>query len=96
MDVPFKISDGFITIEIKVEPRASKKLISGVSGNTLKVKLTAPPVDNSANEQLIEVLSDAFKVKKGCIKIIKGQTSKNKVVRIEGVEAVFIDDKQNR
>jgi uncharacterized protein YggU (UPF0235/DUF167 family) len=42
----------------EVEPRASKKGISGVLGSTVKVKLTAPPVGGAANEQLIEVLAE--------------------------------------
>lgn len=83
--IPYtKTKDG-ICIEVKVEPRSSKKGLAGVLGNKLKVKLTAPPVDGAANEQLVEVLAEAFDIKKSAIKIIRGQSSKNKVVELTGV-----------
>ncbi len=86
MDIPYKKSKNSITIEIKVEPRSSQKGITGVmENNVLKVKLTSPPVEGAANEQLIEVLADELKVKRSQIKVIRGQSSKRKVVEISGI-----------
>ncbi len=86
--IPFrKIKDG-IVIEVKVEPRASKKGIAGVLDNVLKVKLTAPPVEGEANEQLIEVIAEAAGVRKGSIRIVRGRSSKRKTVEIKGVESI--------
>ncbi len=73
---------------VKVEPRSSKRSVSGVMGDVVKVKLTAPPVDGAANEQLIEVLSETFGVRKSSIKIVRGLSSKNKVVEITGVTGI--------
>ena len=73
---------------VKVEPRSSKRSVSGVMGDVVKVKLTAPPVDGAANEQLVEVLSETFGVRKSSIKIVKGLSSKNKVVVITGVTSI--------
>lgn len=87
MDIPCKKTDKGFIIKVRVEPRSSKKGVSGVMGDALKVKLTAPPVEGEANEQLIEVLSDYFKIKKSAIKIIRGQASKNKTVEIDGGHA---------
>ena len=85
IEIPFsRVSDGII-IEVRVIPRSSKKEISGVVDNVVKVKLTAPPVDGAANEQLIEVLSKRFSVKKSGIMILKGESSKRKTVKITGV-----------
>ena len=82
IEIPFsRVSDGII-IEVRVIPRSSKKEISGVLDNVVKVKLTAPPVDGAANEQLIEVLSKRFGVKKSGIIILKGESSKRKTVKI--------------
>jgi len=87
MNIPYKKTKDGITIEVKVEPRSSKKQITGIMDNTiLKVKLTAPPVDGSANEQLIELIAEATGVKKSRIKIIRGLSSKRKLVGITGVE----------
>lgn len=88
IQIPFKKFKNCITIEVKVEPRSSKKGIAGVRGNILKVKLTAPPVEGAANEQLVEILSDELGVRKSDISIIKGSTSKNKVVAIKGIEKI--------
>ena len=86
--VPFTRTRDGIRIEVKVEPRSSKKGLAGVLGNKLKVKLTSPPVDGAANEQLIEVLAEAFGIKKSAITIIRGQSSKNKVVELSGISSI--------
>ncbi len=88
MNIPFNKTKDGIVIEVKVEPRSSKKGISGVMDNVLKVKLTAPPVEGEANEQLIEVIADLAGVRKSDIRILRGLSSKRKVVEIRGVESI--------
>jgi uncharacterized protein (TIGR00251 family) len=88
MRLPFRKSKNGITIEVKVEPRSSKKGIAGVMENVVKVKLTAPPVGGEANEQLIEVMSEATGVRKSDIRIVCGHSSKKKVVEIRGVSDI--------
>ncbi|MBI5632690.1 MAG: YggU family protein [Nitrospirae bacterium] len=86
MDIPYKKTKNGITIEIKVEPRSSQRGIAGVMDNSvLKVKLTSPPVEGAANEQLIEVMAEELKVKRSQVKVIRGHSSKRKVVEISGV-----------
>ena len=76
-------------IEVKVEPRSSRRQISGIMDNDiLKVKLTAPPVDGSANEQLIELISETTGVRKSQIRIVRGQSSKRKLIEITGIEKI--------
>jgi uncharacterized protein (TIGR00251 family) len=89
MDIPFKKSKNGILIEVKVEPRSSRKQISGLMDDTVvKVKLTAPPVDGSANEQLIELISEATGVRKSQIRIVRGLSSKRKLIEITGVDKI--------
>lgn len=89
MNIPYKKTKNGITLEVKVEPRSSRKQISGIMDNDiLKVKLTAPPVDGSANEQLIELIAEVTGVRKSRIKIARGLTSKRKLVEITGVEEI--------
>ena len=88
MDMPFQRSKKGVTLKIKVEPRSSRKGISGVVGDAIKIKVNAPPVGGAANEELIEVLSEEFGIKKKSIKILRGMSSRNKVVEIEGVDSV--------
>jgi uncharacterized protein (TIGR00251 family) len=85
MQIPFRKTKDGITVEVKVEPRSSKKGIAGVMENVVKVKLTAPPVGGEANEQLIEVMSEATGVRKSDIRIVRGHSSKKKVVEIRGI-----------
>ena len=88
MEMPFQRSKKGVTLKIKVEPRSSRKGISGVVGDAIKIKVNAPPVGGAANEELIEVLSEEFGIKKTSIKILRGMSSRNKVVEIEGVTSI--------
>jgi uncharacterized protein (TIGR00251 family) len=77
------INPAMTKIKLRVLPRSSKNEVVGkMDDGTLKIKLTAAPVDNAANEALIELLSDYFDKPKNKIKIVAGATSKNKVVEI--------------
>jgi uncharacterized protein len=88
MEIPFKRSKQGIVLKIRVEPRSSKKGISGTIGDALKVRVHSPPVGGAANEELIEILSEKFKIKKSAIKIIRGHTARDKLIEIEGIEAI--------
>ncbi len=72
-------------INIKVIPRSSQnKVVGEMVDGTLKIKLTAAPVDGEANKKLIELLAGHFGVPKSKIKIVKGMTSRNKIIEIGG------------
>ena len=51
--------------------------------DVVRVKLTAPPADGEANAQLIALLSKELSIRKSAFSIIKGQTSRNKVVEVQ-------------
>ncbi len=87
MKIPYRKSKRGIILQVKVEPRSSRAQVAGLLGEQLKVKLTSPPVEGAANKQLVEVLAKFFGVKKTAVNILKGQSSKNKVVEIEGLES---------
>lgn len=69
-------------ISIKVLPRSSRNEIKKLADGSFKVKLTSAPVDGKANDALVELLSEYFDTAKSKIKLVKGLTSKNKVVEI--------------
>ncbi len=73
------------TFSVRIQPRASKNEIIQMEGGGIKIRLTAPPVDGAANEALVKFLSAELGVSKSQVEIISGHTSKNKIVRIEGV-----------
>jgi uncharacterized protein (TIGR00251 family) len=69
-------------IYVKVLPRSSKNEIQKSSEGEYRVKLTAPPVDNQANEMLIKLMADYFAVAKSSVKILSGKTAKIKLLEI--------------
>ncbi len=91
--IPFEKTQRGVLVKVKVEPRSSRRKIAGLHGDALKVKLTSPPVEGKANEELVEFLGETFGVRKSAIKIVKGGSSKQKAVEIEGIgpEALWVE-----
>ena len=83
-------SNGSITFAVKVHPRAKKNAITGELGDSLKLSLTTPPVEGRANEACIEFFAKLLKVPRSSVTIASGQSSRNKVIRITGVTAAYI------
>jgi hypothetical protein len=79
-------------ITIKTIPNAKKNQVieDFVDENKirmLKIKVNQPPEDGKANKAVIELLAEYFQVKKTAIKIIIGETSRNKIIEIIGANA---------
>lgn len=72
---------------VRVVPRASKSEIAGEIDGSLKIRLSAPPVDGAANAELVKLLARTFGISRGQVEIISGQTAKTKRIRINGVTA---------
>jgi len=71
-----------LKIQVKVIPNSREAKIKEESEKILKVKVDAPAREGKANKRLIEILARHFSKPKASIKIVKGLTSKNKVVEI--------------
>ena len=69
-----------VVFKVLVQPRSSKNMLAGVHNDALKVKLTAPPVNNAANGMSIKFLAKALGVPKSSLEIVSGHTSRNKQV----------------
>ena len=92
MAINIQENSGSVTLEVRVIPRSSKSEIVGEYNGAMKVKLSAPPVDGAANEELIRVLSKEFEISRSAIEIVSGHTSKSKRVRIADVNPDRIAD----
>ena len=73
------------SFEVRVHPRAKNNAITGTVGNTLKLSLTAPPVDGKANHACIDFFAKLLKVPRSSVTIASGETGRNKVIRVLGV-----------
>lgn len=81
--LPFLRQSGDGTIlEIYVQPKASKNELAGVHQGSLKVRLTAAPVEGEANRECIRFLAKAFGVSKSSLAIIQGHKSRQKTILI--------------
>ncbi len=87
LSLPCKKGKDGVTFEVRVQPRSSRLGIEGVAGGVLRVKLTAPPAGGAANEQLVKLLADELGVRKSSVRILRGRTSRNKVVEVTGLGA---------
>ena len=72
-------------LAVKVTPNAGRNEITGFKEGVLQVKIGAPPDKGKANKELVDFLSEKLGVKKSAVLILKGQTSRNKLIAIEGL-----------
>ena len=71
-----------LTIAVRVIPRASRSEVVGIHDGALKLRIASAPVDGAANREVIKLLAKHFGVAKGDIRIVSGETSKNKRIKI--------------
>ena len=70
-------------LRVKVKPSSKKEEVKKISESEYEVKVSAPPEGGKANERLREILADFFGVPKVRVKILRGHTSRIKLVEIE-------------
>ena len=78
-----------IRLSVKVTPKASSDRIRGWDGAVLKVAVTAVPEDGKANKAVIALLAKTLKLPKSAIDIASGETSRTKILLIDGDEALL-------
>jgi len=88
MSVPafIRIQTDGILLALKVQPRASSDEIGEPLGNELRIRVTAPPVDAAANEALVRLLAGTLGCPRSHVQLVRGQTSRHKVVKVYGVK----------
>ncbi len=76
-----------ILINVRVIPRAGRSCLDGTRGDALLARLQAPPVDGKANEELIGLIAAALEVPARAVSIVAGERSRQKRVRVSGIDA---------
>ena len=79
-----------VSFLVRVQPRASCDEFAGEYQSTLKIRLTAPPVDDRANESLRKFLASRLNVPLAAVRIVAGEHSRTKRVEINGVSSATI------
>lgn len=74
-----------VEVTVSVLPRSSRSKIVGVHDGALKLKLTKPPVDGAANAECCTVLAKYLGIPKSQVSVVRGATSRRKVVLVEGI-----------
>ncbi len=73
------------TLAIKAIPNAPRSAVVGWLGEALKVKVHAPPVEGRANEALCEFFASELDLPRRAISVLRGDTSRQKTLRIDGL-----------
>lgn len=78
---------------VRVVTRAQKTEIAGIGEDgTLKIRLTASPVDGQSNTQLIEFLAQRLGVDKSKVEIVGGKDSRDKMITVEGISTADVEE----
>ena len=72
-------------IPVLVHPNAAKNKVAGITDGVWQVKVAAPPVKGKANKELVNFLSQLLGMSKSQIGIIKGHTTRKKIITIYGL-----------
>jgi uncharacterized protein (TIGR00251 family) len=71
-------------LEIRLQPRGGRDQVMGERDGAVLIRISAPPVDGKANAALIAFVAKTVGVPKGSVVIIRGETSRNKIIRVAG------------
>jgi uncharacterized protein (TIGR00251 family) len=71
-------------LEIRLQPRGGRDHVMGERDGAVLIRIAAPPVDGKANQALIAFVAKTLGLPKGAVTIIRGETSRNKVIRVDG------------
>jgi uncharacterized protein (TIGR00251 family) len=79
-----------LIVEVFVQPGAKVSQIVGCHGERLKIKVSSPPVDGKANQEVLEFFAKLFNLAKRDVELIGGEKSRNKRVLIRGDVEMFM------
>ena len=81
------------TIEVYVQPKATKNELLGIHEGTLKIRLSSPPVEGEANRECLKFLSKVFDVPKSLLQIVQGKKSRRKKILVPGVSGEYLHNR---
>ncbi|MDH4248573.1 MAG: DUF167 domain-containing protein [Deltaproteobacteria bacterium] len=89
---PYRYEEGTLTLNLHVQPGASRTSWAGLHGDSaLKLRLAAPALEGRANEACIRFLAQAAGVPRSAIEILRGEHTRDKTLRISSVSTVRLE-----
>lgn len=85
--IELRETNGSVEFRVRVVPRASRTEVAGEMDGAVKLRVSSPPVDGAANEEVVKFLAKTFGVPRSAVAIISGETSRTKLLRISGLSA---------
>jgi len=74
-----------VRLRLRIQPRASRTEVAGLHGDSVRIRLAAPPVDGAANDALIDFLAATLGVPTRAVEITAGHAGRRKTVHVRGV-----------
>lgn len=74
-------------LTVRLQPRARRDEVVGERDGVVVIRVTAPPVDGKANTALCRLIAKAAGVAPSRVEIVRGHTAREKVIRVEGLDA---------
>jgi hypothetical protein len=79
------VHDDHVDLAVRLTPRADRDRL--LRGEPLRARVTAPPVGGAANMALTKLVAKALQVPKSRVTIVRGQTARDKLVRVDGLNS---------
>jgi len=76
----------YAQIDVRLRPRGSRDELAGMRDGVLQAKVTAAPVEGRANKALCRLIAKRVGVAPSRVRVVRGEKSREKVVRVEGIE----------
>jgi hypothetical protein len=73
-----------VRVSVRLTPRARRERIEGIAGGALRVSVTAPAAENRANEALLRLLAEEWRLPRRDLSLAAGAKNRKKIVQIAG------------
>lgn len=77
-------------IAVRLRPRGRGDELLGLRDGVLQARVSAPPLDGRANRALCRLIAKRLRIAPSRVRVVRGQKSRDKVVRVDGVDAATL------
>ena len=75
-----------MNLNVRVQPKSNRNSVEIADDDTVRVRVTAPPDRGKANDAVVRLLASKLGVSKSVVRIVRGHTSRSKVIQVEGLD----------